>query len=174
MAAQRVVVIAHSQGAGLAAYALADGEVKRIDGLLTVGSGISTLQILSARGWTFLPWLPAGLVLVAAALGIQLWLAARASSARWSHVGLGLLWLLSAVVLFGLVLLLVRRFSTATGTGCHSAVAMFVSLGLVIVPAEWLLGDFAFPVFMLYPLLGIFVLSVQRIVSIEPRWWSRT
>src|SRR5262249_59650961 len=32
---RRVVVIAHSQGAELAAYALADGEVEPVDGLLT-------------------------------------------------------------------------------------------------------------------------------------------
>jgi hypothetical protein len=166
---RRVVVIAHSQGAELAAYALADEEVEPVDGLLTVGSGITTLQILNARGWTLLPWLPAGLVLVAAALGIQLWLAAHASGVRWSHVGLGLLWLLGAIVVFALVLLLVRRYLDGHRSEMPIAlVAVFVTLGLVIVPAQWLLGGFAFPVFMLYPLLGIFVLSVRRIVSVKP------
>ena len=167
---RRVVVIAHSQGAELAAYALADGEVGPVDGLLTVGSGITTLQILhNARGWTLLPWLPAGLVLVAAALGIQLWLAAHASGVRWSHVGLGLLWLLGAIVVLALVLLLVRRYLDGHRYAMPiSLVAVFVTLGLVIGPAQWLLGGFAFPVFMLYPLLGIFVLSVRRIVSVKP------
>ena len=167
---RRVVVIAHSQGAELAAYALADGEVEPVDGLLTVGSGITTLQILrNARGWTLLPWLPAGLVLAAAVLGIQLWLAAHASGMRWSHVGLGLLWLLGAIVVFALVLPpILRRLDGHRYEKPISLIAFFVTLGLVIAPAQWLLGGFAFPAFMLYPLLGFFVLSVRRIVSVKP------
>ena len=93
--------------------------------------GITTLQILNARGWTLLPWLPAGLVLVAAALGIQLWLAAHASGVRWSHVGLGWLWLLGAIVGSALVLLLVRRYLDGHRSEMPIAlVAVFVTLGL--------------------------------------------
>jgi hypothetical protein len=84
---RRVVVVAHSQGAAVATRALAEGDVGRIDGLVTVGSGITKLQALTRAGEaTWSAWLPAAVTFLTAALSVPIVSGLRAGAVSWPRL----------------------------------------------------------------------------------------
>jgi hypothetical protein len=183
---RRVVVVAHSQGAAVAIRALAEGDVGIIDGLVTVGSGITKLQAL-AREATLTAWLPAGLTFLTAALSVPIIWALRAGEVSWQRLLLIVTgW---ALLFLGIPLALMSSQDKWRRTRAEVPVLIaLVVLQLGGLASLFLLGgETAFPAFMLLTviLLGgvAYGLALPRdtVVAAPPRervgrWldlWSR-
>jgi pimeloyl-ACP methyl ester carboxylesterase len=112
----KVVVVAHSQGAAVAERALIDRtDLPPIDALITVGSGIKTLEEeRRARELGLMSWLPPIALVVTAMLALWLRADLQAATVELWRLAAAFGSLLGLIILVSLLIRFVRRFQERT------------------------------------------------------------
>jgi hypothetical protein len=164
---QKILVVAHSQGAAIVKRALAaPTEGAPIDTLITVGSGIKRLEELtSVKRGSRSAWLPSALILAAGVLGFWIWSQAQSGGIEWWQLASAFAEFIVGSVALGAVALLAQRVTSIGRTlNAVFTVLILALLAAVIAAGFFLLGDAYFPFSILALIMFFFAALVGNLL----------